>query len=138
VTSIGNYAFKFCNYLSTVSIFSIKVTLKSNTFEGCNNLCSFIFEGDRNIAQNVQLPTVTNVFVTKTYKDKLFGGRPVIRLGLDNTEIANPQTESSIYFYILIGVLSITVIVIIIYFLIKYPRNKESKSGDMLKTAIII
>jgi len=101
-------------------------------------LCSFIFEGDRNIAQNVQLPTVTNVFVTKTYKDKLFGGRPVIRLGLDNTEIANPQTESSIYFYILIGVLSITVIVIIIYFLIKYPRNKESKSGDMLKTAIII
>jgi len=101
-------------------------------------LSCLFFEGDRNIAQSVQLPSGTSVFVFQTYKDKLFGGRPVIRLGLDETETIYQKTESSNIIYIIFGVISMIGIAGIVYFVVKFPRNKESKSGDILKTAIII
>ena len=48
------------------------------------------------------------------------------------------KQNHQISYNIIIGVISITGIAVIVYFVVKIPRNKENKSGDILKTAIII
>jgi len=96
---------------------SNQVALESNAFKECNHLSCLIFKGDTNIAKSVQLPVITNVFVPKTYRDKLFGGRPVIKLDLDNTQNICQQAESSIPMtYIIVGGLSLFGILYFVYF----------------------
>jgi len=61
------------------------VTMIYDPFDSCKCLNCIIFKGVKNVEQNVQLPSTTNVFVPKTFRGKYFGGRPVIKLDLDNT-----------------------------------------------------
>ena len=54
VTSIGNYAFQYCNSLTNMTIPNTMTSIGSYAFDGCSGLTSVTFEGkDRETVQNM-------------------------------------------------------------------------------------
>jgi len=89
------------------------------------------------MAQNVHLPSGTKVFVPTSYQDKVFGGRPVIKMELESTKDICQYSDSSkgsltkLYVMIASGS-SIFIILICICFSKRNIRKDASGTSTVL------